>query len=103
MEKPCEVSWANVTADSTITRSPAYLCCVALSVGTNGDYVEIYEGRDASSGRKILKIKALANRSQAFNFRSPVRCDRGIFVAFSTTGSECTITFRPLEHETELP
>lgn len=95
----CETTWAVLTTDGIVTRQPSYLSCVTLSVATSGDSVSVYEGRDATSGRKIFTIKALANRSVSFNLSKSVLCGRGIYVDFSTTGSEVTVVYTPTEYE----
>jgi len=85
--------FTRLTADAAVTTEPAYLYCVILTVVDSGDYVDVYEGRDANSGSKILRLKALANRSVSFNFSKPIYCDRGIYVDFSTTDSEATVVW----------
>lgn len=88
-----KAQWVNLAADGIVTPSPAYLICITLTVTDAGDYVDVYEGRDTTSGKKILRMKALANRSVSFNFTYPVYCDGGIYVDFSTDDSEATIAF----------
>lgn len=98
MQDSCRQTWAVLTADGIITRQPSFLCCLIVTVANSGNYVELYEGRDATSGRKILTLQALQNRSVAFNFTRPIMCERGIFVHFSHTGSEATVVYGPVEY-----
>ena len=87
----CRIRFTRLTDSDIVTTHPAYLCCTILSVGAAGDYIDVYEGRDASSGRKVFRLEALANRSVPFNIVHPALCERGIYVSFSTTGNEATI------------
>ena len=89
----CKIGFTRLTDSSIVTTHPAYLCCTIVSVVTAGDYIDVYEGHDASSGRKIFRLEALQNRSVSFNFTHPVFCERGIYVEFSTTGNEATVVW----------
>jgi len=93
MPKDKRTGFTRLTASAVITTEAAYLYCVILTVEDSGDYIDVYEGRDATSGSKILRLKALANRSVSFNFSKPIYCDRGIYVSFSTTDSEATVVW----------
>ena len=97
MPKPCDAGWTVVSQSALITSQPVYLVCVNLTVETNGDYVEVYDGRDDSSGRKVIKIKALANRSVNFNLTTPIYCESGLYLSFSATDSEVTVIWLPAE------
>lgn len=81
------------------TGQSALLTCVIASVATNGDSIEVYNGRDSTSGSKILKLVVLANASVSFNISQGVLCDKGIYVACSETTVEWSIFFKhiPLE------
>jgi hypothetical protein len=93
MPRDRRVGFTHLMASAAITTEPAYLHCVILTVEDSGDYVDVYEGRDATSGNKVLRLKALANRSVSFNFSDPIYCGRGIYVSFSTTDSEATVAW----------
>jgi hypothetical protein len=94
MQKSKRVGFTQLSVSGAITTEAAYLHCVILTVEESGDYIDVYEGRDASSGSKILRLKALANRSVSFNFSVPIYCDRGIYVGFSTTDSDATVVWQ---------
>ena len=97
LEVPWEHQFSNLTADGIVTARPAVLCCIILSVATTGDYIEIYEGRDATSGRRLCKIKALVGRSVTFNISNGVLLERGIYVSFLKTDSDATLIWFPVE------
>lgn len=103
MQATCDTTFANMTASGIITRQPSFLCCVILTADESGDYIELYEGKDATSGRKILTLKALVNRSVAFNFTSPVLCQRGLYIHFEDDKCEATVIFTPVEYEDIRP
>ena len=91
------------TTDGIVTTQPAWLCCTIVTVAASGDYVDVYEGRDPTSGRKLFRLKCLLNRSVSFNFTHPVFCERGIYLDFSTTGSECSVFWSPDDDVEESP
>lgn len=93
MPRNKRIGFTQLSVSGAITTEAAYLHCVILTVEDSGDYIDVYEGRDASSGSKILRLKALANRSVSFNFSRPIYCDRGIYISFSTTDSEATVVW----------
>lgn len=97
MPHTSHTAFTNMIASGVVTRQPAYLCCVSFSATDSGDYIDIYEGRDATSGRKVVRVKGLQNRSVSFNFTNPPLCQRGIYVNFSTDDTEATINYRPVE------
>ena len=99
MEETCANAWVCYNQSAIVTRQPSYLCCINFTAFTAGDTVMVYEGRDATSGRKITTVKGLLNRSVSFNFVSPLLCERGIYAAISNVKAEYTITFRPVEYE----
>lgn len=103
MQPTCATAWSVLTTSGIVTRQPAFLCCAILTANSAGDHIEIYEGRDATSGRKIFMLEALENRSVSFNFTSPVLCQRGIYVYFDDDKCEATIIFTPVEHEDIRP
>lgn len=97
MPQTTHTAFVNLTASGIVTRQPAYFCCISFTATDSGDYVDVYEGRDATSGRKVVRVKGLANRSQSFNFTYPPLCERGIFLDFSTDDTEATVDYRPVE------
>lgn len=80
-----------------VTVRPVRLDCVNLSVETNGDSITIYNGRDATSGNKVVKVKALANRSVNFNISRGLRCEKGLYVEASASTADWSLFFEDLE------
>ena len=83
--------------DALITTGPARLEGVVVNVGANGHYATVYQGRDATSGRVIAVIKALAGRSVMQNVIPPIYCPLGIYVTLSANVENVTIFWSPVE------
>lgn len=90
------VGWQNVAADAIITAQPARLHQVVLLASAAGGDATIYEGQDASSGRKILTVKGAANASRPVRFRPPLECGRGIFVDVGSSVTEVFVQYEAL-------
>lgn len=80
-----------------VTHKPAILHCVIATVASSGDYIEVYNGHDAEGGAKILKLKALENRSVQFNISHGVRCSDGIYVKASVDTAEWSVFYHNLD------
>jgi hypothetical protein len=78
------------------------LCCINVTVENNGDYIEVYDGRDATSGSKVVKIKCLENRAVNFNISHGVYCDRGLYVYASATDCEWSVFYHPIEVSSQI-
>ena len=102
MDSPLEIHTVCVTKTGSglATHDPAYLSCIIASVETSADYIEVYNGRDATSGTKIMKLKVLANRSVAFNISRELLCDRGIYISCSVSTVEWSVFFHVAPHGT---
>ena len=93
---PCNTAFERLTANGVVTQHPAILCCVILTVVTTGDYVDVYSGRDATSGKKVHRLKALQGRSSTFSLTHGLFCGNGIYLQFEKTDSECTVFYCPV-------
>lgn len=78
-------------ADGVVTTQPCRLEGVVVNVDTNGHYATVYQGRDATSGRVIAVIKALAGRSVMQNVIPPIYCPLGIYVTLSAQCKNVTV------------
>ena len=86
-----------IEADTLITTGPCRLEGVVVNVDANAHYATIYQGRDATSGRVIAVIKALAGRSVMQNVIPPIYCPLGIYVTLSAQCKNVSIFWSPVE------
>jgi len=93
------VGWNNVTTDGIVTSKPAWLHLLAITVAETGNGATIYEGQDAETGRKIIHLETLANRSFHARFAPPLKCDRGIYVALDDDCEEALVHWTPQSEE----
>lgn len=72
-------SWAWVTADRQLSTGPCELCAVVLTAdGANCETI-LYDGI-GTNGDIIAKVKALQNRSCAFNIHHHIYCRKGLYI-----------------------
>ena len=93
------MGWTNVTASEIIAEQPVYLHGVVVLTSADGAGVTLYEGQDATSGRKIITIKASANESRSIAFYPPLLCERGLYVAVGSGVTEVMVHWTPVSAE----
>lgn len=91
------MGWSCITSSQVITTKPALLHGAVISVTTSGVGIVVYEGQDASSGRRIVHFEGLGNRSVCCHFRPALKCDRGIYVEVEADCDEATVQWDPQE------
>jgi hypothetical protein len=94
MAKP--VGFLNFSGDTVVCDRPCLLNSVLLLVSTTGGDVTIYEGQDATSGRKFGKVEGYAGVTLPITFSHAPFMARGIFVDVGSNVTECTIGFTVL-------
>ncbi len=87
------VSFLNFTADGGATPGPCLLNSVLLHVSTDGGDVTLYEGQDATSGRKIAQLHALANASLFVAFPHAPFLARGLYIDVGSNVTEVVVFF----------
>jgi hypothetical protein len=90
------VSFLNFTGDTVVCDRPCLLNGALLLVSTTGGDVTLYEGQDATSGRKIAKIEGYAGVTRVVTFPHAPFCARGLFADVGSNVTECTVFFTPL-------
>ena len=92
--------WMNVGADNQVREGPCLLAGLVVLASVTGGDVTLYEGNDASSGRKIGKFEGVANVSNPIMFSPPLPLQRGLFVDVGSNITEVAVLFKPV-HEPE--
>lgn len=88
--------WTRVIGDNLVYEGPCLLLSITLWPDAATDYVDIYDGRDATSGKKFLRVEADVDRTRHLSFGRGVPFDAGIYVDGADSVVETTIVFEPL-------
>jgi hypothetical protein len=97
------VSFLNLSADTVVCAQPCLLNGALLLTATTGGSITLYEGQDATSGRKIARLEATADNTLAITFPHAPFCARGLFVDVGDTVTEATIFFSLLRIGADKP
>lgn len=89
--------WVVVKGDALVYIGPCLLHNVIFWPDAATDYVDIYDGRDTTSGKKFCRLEADVDRTRVLNLGQGVPFDVGLYVDGADTAVETTIVFTPLE------
>ena len=89
--------WVRVAGSGLVYIGPCMIHTVIFWPDTGGDYVDVYDGRDATSGKKFCRIESSVVVTWCFCFGVGLEFDEGIYVTDNDEGTETTIVFTPLE------
>jgi hypothetical protein len=78
---------------------PCKISFIIFWPDTGADYVDIYDGRDATDGKKFCRIECAGVSTCGFCFDESVEFDEGIYVKDNDEGTETTVVFTPLERD----
>ena len=84
--------------DAVVHRGPLLLYSVILLVSVTGGDITLYDGQDATSGRKLARLEAIADESHPVDFGGVV-LSRGLFVDVGSNVTEYTVIWRALDVE----
>jgi len=87
-----------MVTNGIVTAEPCLLSCIMLTVASNGDYIEVYDGQSADA-RQVMTLKCQANRTVPYIAIPGALFERGIYVAFSATDSDATFYIVPVTEE----
>ena len=90
-----------ITSDTLVYAKGLILKGFVLLCSALGGDIVIYDGQDATSGRKVGTFKGLANASTPIDFGEGLRLERGLFVDVGSSVTEVLLYFDPWEIESE--
>lgn len=64
--------------------------------------INIYDGQDVTSGRRVCQYEAVGQGSYAVLFGEGLRLERGLYITLDRAATEVTVWFDPWETESEL-
>ena len=82
--------------DAVVHRGPLLLYSVILLVSTTGGDVTLYDGQDATSGRKVARLEGIADQSTPVSFDGVV-LSRGLFIDVGSNVTEYTVIWKAVE------
>lgn len=88
--------WTRIVGDGIVYEGPCLLIDVVFWPDAAADYADIYDGRDATSGKKFCRLEADADETRHMHFGQGIPFDRGIYVDGIDSAVETTINFEPL-------
>ena len=89
--------WVVVKGDGLVYLGPCLVHNIIFFPDVAEDRADIYDGRDATSGKKFCRIEADVDRTRHLNFGQGVPFDVGIYIDGTDTAVETTVVFTPLE------
>lgn len=88
--------WVRITGDGQAFDGPCVLKAVIFWPDANADYVDVYDGRDTTTGDKFCRIETAASTTKTLNLGSGVSFGKGIYVDGIDAAVETTIVYIPL-------
>ena len=83
------------SVDAVVHQGPLVLYCVILLTSVTGGDITVYDGLDATSGRKVVRIEGQADVSNAVELGGVI-LSRGLMVDVGSNVTEYTIIWRAL-------
>ena len=87
--------WVRIIGDGVAFDGACTLDGVLFAPDTANDYVDVYDGIDATAGRKFARIKTSVVVTWQFDFPDGVHFDRGIYLDGIDGAVETTVMFTP--------
>lgn len=89
--------WQLVAGDGIIYDGPCLVTHIIFYPYAGNDYVDIYDGRDTTSGKKFCRIHTGAQRTFHMGFGSGILFGHGIYVDGIDDDVETTVGYVPME------
>lgn len=88
--------WVRVVGDGLVYHGSCLLHDILLWPDVATDYVDVYDGRDTTSGKKFCRVEADIDESRHLHFGNGVAFDKGIYIDGADSAVETTVVFTPL-------
>ena len=89
--------WVHIVGDGVIHTGRCLVHSIILDPDAGADLVTIYDGRDATSGRKFAAIASSDVVTRHLSLGQGVPFAVGVFVDGSDSAVETTVVFTPLD------
>lgn len=88
--------WDRIAGDGLIYDGRCIVKTIIFWPDVAADYVDVYDGRDTTSGRKFARIEADVDETKVENLGDGVLFGRGIYVDGIDAAVETTVGYIPL-------
>ena len=85
-----------ITGDGLAWQGPCLLMQIIMWPDSDEDYVDIYDGRDSTSGEKFTRVESGDSDTQHLNLYPGIPFDRGVYVDGKDSAVETTVVIVPL-------
>jgi len=89
-------NWVQIAGDGLVFNGPCIVKSIIFWPHTDDQYADIYDGRDATSGKKFCRVEAYTPATRHISFGQGVQFGRGIYVNAKHREDETTVAFIPL-------
>lgn len=90
-----QARWVRITGDGLAYSGPCDLTHIIFLPHAEVNYVELYDGRDATSGKKALRIKRATLTTGHIPLDPGLRFYLGIYVNARSRQDQTTVVFVP--------
>lgn len=90
-------SWTLIRGDGLAVEGPCLLLGLIFWPDADADYVDVYDGHDATSGKLFCRIETPTSLTWSFCFGSKPRFDGGIYVDGIDGDVETTVIYEDVE------
>ena len=91
-----EKRWVVVVGDGMVFIGACLLHDVIFWPDIATDYVDVYDGRDATSGKKFCRLEAGVDESRHLGLGGGVPFAAGIYIDGADSAVQTTVVFTPL-------
>lgn len=92
-------AWTYLTSDGIVSTGPCLLHSVLVSTDGGGPgKVELYDGREAFSERKVATLLTAANNARHFHWKG-LELDYGLYVDIVEKADYVTVEWEPIRSE----
>lgn len=92
---PC--AYVRIVGSGRAVQGACIVRGVIFAPDANADYVDIYDGLDATSGERVCRIESSTITTQHLAFGDGVQFHSGVYVSGIDSAVETTILFNPGE------
>ena len=85
-----------IIGDGLAWQGPCLLTGIIFVPDANDDYVDVYDGRDATTGEKVCRVKTATKTTLHLYFGSGIYFDGGIYLDGYDAAVETTVLFTPV-------
>lgn len=89
--------WVRVVGDGLAYQGPCLVHSITFMPVTANDYADIYDGRDAVSGKRFMRVISSVVVTWCMCYASGIPFDQGIYVDGKDAEVETTVVFTPLD------